>query len=95
MEARSPRSRRLQTGHGPKERGDHGNRAEEVARYFLAKDGSSLTKPELGVEVFERRGGPDQSISIEIRNRLCPPRLQGGGGDAGRISHVSEKPPTK
>jgi hypothetical protein len=51
----------------PSKRGRRSRPAEEVARYFLAKDGSSPTKPELGEEVdsesnalikaFQSKGG--------------------------------------
>jgi hypothetical protein len=36
---------------GPRRARRSRQHAEEVVRYFLAKDGSSIEKPELGVEV--------------------------------------------
>src|ERR1700691_4422608 len=38
----------------------------------------------------KRGRGSDQSISIEERSDLHPPCLQGGGGDAGRISDIGK-----
>lgn len=50
MEASSAKVTELQPLAGPK-RARRPRQAEEVVRYFLAKEGTSVEKPELGVEV--------------------------------------------
>ena len=63
---------------------------EEGVRYFLAKDGSSIEKPELGAGSGKRRRGSHQSVSVKERRDLHRSRLQGGSGDTGRISDIGK-----
>lgn len=51
MEDSSAKVTELQPQAGPKRARRPRQQAEEVARYFLAKEGTSVEKPELGVEV--------------------------------------------
>ena len=51
MEASSAKITELQPQAGPKRARRSRQRSEEVVRYFLAKEGTSIEKPELGVEV--------------------------------------------
>lgn len=51
MEASSAKVTELQPQVGPKRARRPRQQTEEVVRYFLAKEGTSVEKPELGVEV--------------------------------------------
>ena len=68
----------------PQKRGRKSRQPEEVARYFLAKEGSSPTKPELGeeadsesnalIKAFQSKGG---LIYVVIAYR-AQAEIQGG-----------------
>lgn len=51
MEASSAKVTELQHPAGPKRARRSRQQSQEVVRYFLAKEGTSVEKPELGVEV--------------------------------------------
>jgi hypothetical protein len=61
-----------------------------AATYKQMKDDNAFGKVVDDQIQSVRRRGSDQSISIEERSDLHPPCLQGGGGDAGRISDIGK-----
>lgn len=65
-------------------RGRRGRATEEVARYFLAKEGTSMTKPELGdeaanenealIKAFQSKGG----VIYVVMSYRAEAEIQGG-----------------
>ena len=74
----------------PNRRRKRGHEEDQQARYFLAKEGSSPEKPELGAEAANEGEALIKAFQTKSGLLYCRRGLQGGGGDPGRLSDIGE-----